>query len=237
MVSATLSDSERQSAPDVYARSVWAKLAAGALTAALSAWVVAVLPPLRGAIVIERGAAAVGLTLVGVALAVSPFLILGSARLLARGPNLLNPLWYWFFAISAGAGVNTLALLFLRDSVASVFALPAFGFAAVYLVHRLTRQLPSWGSALTFAAAGLGGEYAINAVLKGSWPFTALDLAAIALFAAMILLRAGAFARIRASLRRPHPKAGVTYAAMHLIALAEAPANKSSAVIEEEVRS
>jgi FtsH-binding integral membrane protein len=237
MVSAALSDSEPQSAPDTYMRSVWARLAAGAFTAGLSAWVVAMLPPLRGVILIERGPAAIGLTLIGVALAVSPFLIWASARFLARGPNLLNPLWYWLFAISAGAGVNTLTLLFLRDSVASVFALAAFGFAAVYLVHRLMRQLPPWGSALTFVAAGLGGEYAISGVLTRSWAVTAIGLGAVGVFAVMILLRAGAFARIRALLKRPHPKAGVTYAAMHLIALAEAPADKISAVVEEEVRS
>jgi hypothetical protein len=241
MASAAFSETELQPtpapAPDTYARTVWGRLAGGAFTAALSAWIVAMLPPLRGAVLIEHGPVAIGLTLIGVALAASPVLIWAGARLLSRGPNLLNPLWYWLFLVSAGAGANTLALLFLRDSIVSVFALAAFGFAAVHLIHRLTAHLPAWASALTFAAASLGLEYAINAVLKGTWPFTALDLCMIAFFALVIVMRAGGFARVRAALKRSHPKAGVTYAAMHLIGLANAPAAKSSAVVEEGLQS
>jgi hypothetical protein len=52
--------------------------------------------------------------------------------------------------------------------------------------------------------------------------FIALDLTAIGLFALLIALRAGAFARVRGALARPNAKAGATYAAMHLVALAEA---------------
>jgi FtsH-binding integral membrane protein len=237
MASAALSEPDPQSAqlaPDVYARAVWSKLAAGALAAALVALVEATLPPFRANILIESGAAAIGLTLFGVALAVSPVLIWIAARMLARGPNLLNPLWYWLFVIAAGASASTLALLFLRASVVSVFGLAALGFSATSLVHRLWRPAPSWISALMFLAAGLTGEFAINAVTKGTWPFIALDLSALAIFALMIVTRAGGFARIRAMLKRPHPKAGVTYAAMHLIGLAEAPASRAAAESPEQ---
>lgn len=245
MASAALSDPDRQTAPapvDIYARSVWGALAAGAFTAALSAWLVAMAPPLRGVLLIEQGEAAFGLTLLGVAVAASPLLIWAVARLVARGPNLLNPLWYWLYVIALGASANTLALLFLRDSVVSVFALTALGFASLSLAHRLWRQMPTWVSALIFVAAGLGGEYAINAVLKGTWPFTALDLGAIGVVTLTILARAGGFERVRTMLKRPHPKAGVIYAAMHLIGLAEARAvNANKTVVnnasEEEARS
>lgn len=225
MASAALSEPDPQSAPvapDTYARAVWGALAAGSITAALSAWSVAALGPLRASILIEHGPAAIGLTLLGVAVAASPVLIWAIARLLARGPNLLNPLWYWLYVIAVGASANTLALLFMRDSVVSVFVLAALGFASVSLVHRLWPQAPPWISALIFAAAGLVGEYVINAVLKGAWPFTALDLGALGVITLVILTRAGGIERIRARLKRPHPKVGVTYAAMHLIGLAEA---------------
>lgn len=246
MASAALSDPDRPTAPaasDIYARSVWGALATGAFTAALSAWLVAMALPLRAVLIIERGGAAIGLTLLGVAVAASPVIVWASARLLARGPNLLNPLWFWLYAITFGASANTLALLFMRDSIVSVFALTALGFTVVSLAHRLWRQMPSWVSALIFAIAGLGGEYAINAVLKGAWPFTALDLGALGVVTLTILARAGGFERVRAMLRRPHPKAGVIYAAMHLIGLAEARGPKSAAdttivnASEEEARS
>lgn len=244
MASAALSDPDRQSAaaaPDIYARSVWGALAAGAFTAALSAWIVAMAPPLRAVLLIERSETAFGLTVLGVAVAASPFFIWAVARLVARGPNLLNPIWYWLYVIAVGVAANTLALLFLRDSVVSVFVLTALGFASLSFAHRLWRHMPSWVSALIFAAAGLGGEYAINAVLKGTWPFTALDVGALAVVTVTILARSGGFERVRAMLKRPHPKAGVTYAAMHLIGLAEARAAKTTSTSvnasEEEARS
>jgi len=222
-------------APDIYARAIWARLAMGAFLAGLSAWAVAMIPPLRASLLIEHGAAAIGLTLWGVTLAALPVLIWACARVLARGPNLLNPLWYWFFVVAIGASANTLALLILRDSVVPVFALTALGFALIHLAHRLTQTIAPWVSAFVFAAAGAGGEYLINAVLKGSWPFTALDLTAIGLVALFVVPRSEAFARIRALLKRPHPKAGVTFAAMHVIGLANAP--RTPAIIEEGARS
>lgn len=241
MASAALSEPDtaetRPQAPDTYARAVWAKLAGGALLAALSAWAVAMLAPLRAGLLIEHGATAFGLTLAGVSVAASPVLIWLAARVLARGPNLLNPLWYWLFVVALGASANTLALLLLRDSVVSVFALATVGFVAVHVVHRLATNLAPVLSAAIFTAAAFAGEYAIDVVLKGTWPFTALDITAISVIALMIIMRAGAFARIRAMLRRPHPKAGVTYAAMHLIALAEAPKAQLETRIEEGERS
>lgn len=245
MASAALSESEHEdtTTPDTYARSVWGALASGAFAAAFVAWLSAMVPPLRASLLIEHGEAAIGLTLLGVAIAASPLIVWVSARLLARGPNLLNPLWFWLYAITLGASANTLALLFLRDSVVSAFALASLGFAAVSVAHRIWSPLPVWISALVFALFGAGGEYVINAVLKGTWPFTALDLGALGVIALTILLRAGGLERVRAMLKRPHPKAGVTYAAMHLIGLAEAPAAKparnttSLNASEEEARS
>lgn len=227
----------RPQAPGAYARAVWARLTGGALLAALSAWVVATLAPLRAGLLIEHDETAFGLTLAGVSVAASPVLIWAAARLLARGPNLLNPLWYWCFVVALGVGANTLALLFLRDSIVSVFAVATLGFVAVHVAHRLAVNLAPVVSAAIFAAAALAGEYVVNAVLKGTWPFTALDIIAISIIALMIVMRAGGFARIRTMLKRPHPKAGVTYAAMHLIALAEAPKAQAETRIEEGVRS
>ncbi len=246
MASAALSESERQAtapAPDIYARSVWGALAAGAFTAALVAWLVAMVPPLRASLLIEHSGAAIGLTLLGVSVAASPLIVWASARLLARGPNLLNPVWLWLYAIALGAGANALSLLFMRESAGSVFVLVALGFAAVSVAHRIWLQLPAWICAALFAATGAGGEFVINAVLKETWPSTALDLGALGVVTLMILLRASGFERIRAMLKRPHPKAGVSYAAMHLIGLAEAPAAKAARdtssvhASEEEARS
>ncbi len=225
MQSAALSEPGREAAsqaPETYARAVWGALASGAFVAALAAWMVAMLAPLRALLLIEHGSAAIGLTLLGVVLAASPVLIWMAGRLLARGPNLLNPLWYWLYVIALGAAANTLALLFLRDSVVSVFALTALGFTAVGLAHRLSSHLPSWICALIFTVTGLGGEYAINIALNGTWPFTALDVGALVVIALTVLMRADGFERVRAMLKRPHPKAGVTFSAMHLIGLAEA---------------
>lgn len=232
----------RQSARDttddglnLYLRAVWARLATGALFAALAAWIVATVPFLRSSILIEAREASIGLSLIGVALAASPLLIWAMARLFARAPNVINPVWYWPFAVSVGAASNTLAMLFMRHSVVSVFVLAAAGFICIHLAHRLVRQTPSWAAALIFITACVGGEWVINAVLDGAWPFIALDLAAIGLFALLIAVRAGAFARIREALPRPDAKAGVTYAAMHLINLAEARAPQS--MIKKEAMS
>lgn len=213
-----------------YLRAVWAKLAAGAFLAALTAWCVSMLAPLRAMLVIEHNDASLGLTLLGVSVAGAPFIVWAVARVFARGPNLINPIWYWLFVVAAGAAANTLAVLFLRDSVVSVFVLGALGFGAIYLARRIGLPAPPFVEALVFIAAALGGEWAINAVLKGSWPFTALDLCGIAVFAGLILLRAGAFVAIRRNLKRANAKAGVTYAAMHLITLANAPLVAAAAI-------
>lgn len=235
MASAAISEPNTASvAPDIYVRSVWSKLAAGAFLAAIVAWTITILPPLRAAILIEHGVAAIGLTLLGVALATAPVLIWVVARLLARRPNVLNPIWYWCFIVAAAVAANTLALLFLRESVAMAFALVALGFAAIGLVHRVARLMPAWACALVFAAIALLGEYAINVVLKAPRPFTPIDVVAICLFALMIAMRADAFPRIRAMLRRPTPKGGVTYAAMHLIALADAPTREPETAPKQE---
>lgn len=220
-----------------YLRAVWARLAAGALVAALAAWTLVMIPFVRASVLIEAGGASIGLTVAGVVLAASPFIIWAGARMFARGPNLLNPIWFWLFAIAAGAGANTLALLFLRDSVVSVFVLATIGFSAVWLAHYMARQTPAWLAALLFAGMGLGGEWIINAVLDGSWPFTALDLASIGFFALLIALRAPAFPRIHQELTRPSPKAGVTFGAMHLIALAEARIKRPISTIIKDTRS
>ena len=236
MAGAALSQSHAHSAPDaalnLYLRAVWSRLATGAFVAAVCAWLVAMLPPLRASILIEYGAASIGLTLVGVALAASVSLIWVGARLFARGPNLLNPVWFWFFCATAGAAGNALALLFLRESVVSMFALAAAGMAAVHIAHRFVRQLPSWASAILFAATGSGGEWMADSLLHRAWPYIAIDLAALAVLALLIAARADAFPAIQQSLSRPSPKAGVTYAAMHLIALADAPSAKITS--EEE---
>lgn len=207
---------------NLYRRAVWERLSAGAFSAALAAWLVATLPPLRASIVIEHNDASLGLTLFGVSVAAAPFVILAIARIFARGPNIINPLWYWLFIVTAGAAANALAVLYLRDSIVSVFVLAGLGFGAVALAHRIAAAPPVWACTLLFVATGLGGEWVVNAVLKGAWPFTALDLGAIAFFALLIAFRAGAFGRIRERLARPGIASGATFAAMHLIGLAKA---------------
>lgn len=226
-----------EGALNLFLRAVWARLASGALLAALAAWSLAMVPFLRVALLIEAQGIAIGLSLLGVALAASPFILWAAARVFARGPNLLNPLWFWLFAVSAGAGVNTLALLFLRDSVVSVFVLAASGFAALHLAHRLAHQIPNWAAACIFLAVGLAGEWIITAVLAATWPFIALDLAAIGLLGLLIMLRAGAFPHIRQAMTRPRGKTGVTYAAMHLLTLADARVAQPSHAITKETKS
>lgn len=227
-MSAAAPEAGSEIAPDrelnLYLRAVWARLAAGAFAAALSAWCVSVIPLLRSSIVIEHANVSLGLTLFGVSLVAAPFIIWAGARIFARGPNLLNPAWYWLFVIGAGAATNALAVLFLREAVVSIFISACIGFGAIQLAHRLADHVPSWLTALIFIGAALGGDWVIDAVLKEAWSFTALDIAAIAGLALLIAFRAGAFQRIRQNLKRPGAKgAGVTYAAMHLIALAAAP--------------
>lgn len=207
-----------------YLRAVWAKLAAGAFAAAFAALCVSMLAPLRAMLVIEHDGASLGFTLVGVSIAAAPFIVWAAARIFARGPNLLNPTWYWLFVVSAGAATNTLAMLFVRASVVSAFVLAGLGFGAIHLARRIGFAAAPFVEALLFVTTALGGEWIINAVSKGAWPFTAFDLAAIALFGCLISLRAGAFVAIRRNLKRAGPNAGVTYAAMHLITLANAPA-------------
>lgn len=210
-------------ARNLYLRAVWQQLSLGAFMAALAGGLVVMLPPLRASIIIEHGGVSLGLTILGVSLVAAPFVIWAVARVFARGPNFVNPLWYWLFVIAAGAASNTLAVLFFRDSVISAFVLVGLGFAAVALAHRVTQAPPIWVSVLLFIAVGLGGEWIINATLKETWPFVSLDLGVVALFALLIAFRANAFDRIRDKLRRPRAASGATFAAMHLIALANAP--------------
>lgn len=228
MLSATAATPSREPTPEralnLYRRAVWKRLSAGAFSAALAAWLVAMLPPLRAAIVIERNDASLGLTLVGVSLVAAPFITWALARVFARGPSIINPFWYWLFVIAAGAAANTLAVLYLRDSVVSVFVLAGLSSGAIALAHRIVAAPPLWACLLLFVATGLGGEWIINTVLKGSWPFTALDLSAIALFAVLIACRGGAFDRIRQAMTHSGIASGATFAAMHLITLANAPA-------------
>jgi FtsH-binding integral membrane protein len=228
MASAALSPAALPEAPGteikLYVRAVWAKLGAGAFFAAATAWLAAMAPPLRSAIILERDGEIVGLGVLGVALAASPLLIWAAARVLARAPMpLVTPFLFWLLAAATGAAANTLALLFLHDSVVSVFVLAAVGFAAINLAHRVLRQPPAWTSAALFLAVSLAGGSTINAVLHGTWAFTAVDLAALGIFTLLIAARGGALARICATLARPNAKSGVTFAAMHVLTLANVP--------------
>ena len=95
-------------------------------------------------------------------------------------------------------------------------------------------QIPNWAAACIFIAVALTGEWILNAVLATTWPFIALDLAAIGLLGLLIMLRAGAFPHIRQAMTRLRGKAGVTYAAMHLLTLADARVAQPSRAFTKE---
>jgi FtsH-binding integral membrane protein len=238
MTSAALSPTAASATSDaglnLYLRAVWARLGAGALAAAFSAWLVAALTPLRAAIVLEQSGHIVGLSLFGVTLAGLPFIIWAGTRAFARS-SLPSAPSFWLFAVAAGAGANALALLFLQASVVSIFVIAAAGFGALHMAHWLVRQTPTWLTALVFIAVGLTAEWIINAVLAGSWPFIALDLAAIGFLALLIVLRAGDFARIHQDMSHSNVKEGAAFAAMHLITLAQARSDQHISINEEEL--
>lgn len=220
-----------------FLRSVWLRLAAGALMAAFCAWLVAFFAPLRNLLIISVRGEAIGLSLAGVGVVAAPLLLWILVRLLARAPTpIVAGALFWLFAIMTGFAVNSLSFLFFADSTVSVFVLAAAGFAALGLVQVfLPRPAPSVVAALVFAATGCAGAYAITTILPSTWPFIAADIAGVLALALVVAGRAGGLAhRYERFADRRGWATLVNYGALYALALAyPARAHISSDQIKE----
>jgi FtsH-binding integral membrane protein len=205
-----------------YLRAVWARLMRSFLLAAFCAWIIALLGPLRGALIISERAHPIGLTLLGLAFVAAPLVLWACARLFARLAGMWSGLLLWAFAASSGIAANTLFFLTVEDSIVSVFVLAALGYGAVYLLHRLARAPPPTLGALVFAAVAFAGAYLIAQVLPSTWPFIAADIAGVALLAVLMLARAGALDRAAERHALLRDRSGrVAYGALTMLCLAE----------------
>lgn len=206
-----------------FLRSVWLRLAGGALMAAFCAWLVAFVAPLRGLLIISVRGEAIGLSLAGVAVAAAPLILWLLVRVLARAPTpIVAGALFWLFAIMTGLAANTLLLLFLGDSIVSVFVLAAAGFATIALAQMsLARPAPGIVAALVFAAAGAGGAYAIAALMPSTRPSIAADIAGVLALALVVAGRAGGLAHCHARfVERRGRETLVNYGALYALALA-----------------
>lgn len=205
----------------LYLRAVWARLMRGAMLAAFCAWIVAMLGPVRGFLIITERGHPIGLSLLGLAIVAAPLILWVCARLFARLAGIWSDLLFWAFAATCGIAVNTLAFLTVSDSVVSVFVLAGLGYGAINLLHRLVKPTPSALSALTFAAAALAGGYLITLVLPSGWPFVAADIAGVTLLAVLVLLRTPALERAADRLAPPPNRSGrVSFGALAMLGLA-----------------
>ncbi len=211
-----------ENARGLYLRAVWARLMRSFFLAAFSAWIVALLGPLRGALIITERAHPIGISLLGLALVAAPLILWACARLFARLAGAWSGLLLWAFAATLGVAANILFFLTVGDSLVSVFVLGALGYGAIYVLQRLTRAPHAALSALVFAATGLAGVYLISSVLPSTWPFIAADIASVALLAALVIGRAGALDRAALRLAPVRERSGrVAYGALTMLCLAE----------------
>jgi FtsH-binding integral membrane protein len=206
-----------------FLRSVWLRLAGGALLAAFCAWLAAFAAPLRDLLIISVRGEPIGLSLAGVGVAAGPLLLWILVRIFARAPTpILAGALFWLFAITTGFAANTLFFLFFADSTVSVFVLAAAGFAALALVQLVLPQpTPSIVAALVFAAVGCAGAYGITTVLPSRWPFIAADIAGVLPLALVVASRAGGLAqRYERFAHRSGWATLVNYGALYALALA-----------------
>lgn len=206
-----------------FIRSVWLRLAGGALMAAFCAWLVGFAAPLRNLLIINVGGEAIGLSLAGVGVAAAPLILWILVRVFARAPTpIVAGALFWLFAIMTGLAANTLFHLFFGDSTVSVFVLAAAGFAALALVQRfLAQPTSSIVAALVFVAVGGAGAYAIASVLPGAWPSIAADIAGVLALALVVASRAGGLAhRYERFADRRGWATLVNYGALYALALA-----------------
>jgi FtsH-binding integral membrane protein len=223
-VAAAASSARRDaSALPRFLRSVWLRLAGGALLAAFCAWLVAFAAPLRDLLIISVRGEPIGLALAGVGVAAAPLLLWILVRIFARAPTpIVAGALFWLFAIMTGLAANTLFFLFFADSTVSVFVLAAAGFAALALVQLfLPQPTPSIVAALVFAAVGCAGAYGITTVLPSTWPFLAADIAGVLTLALVVASRAGGLAqRYERFADRRGWATLVNYGALYALALA-----------------
>jgi len=206
-----------------FLRSVWLRLAGGALMAALCAWLVAFAAPLRNLLIISVRDEAIGLSIAGVGVASAPLILWVLVRVLARAPTpIVAGALFWLFAIMTGLAANTLFHLFFGDSIVSVFVLAAAGFGALALVQRfLSQPPPSIVAAMVFAAVGCAGAYVITTLLPSTWPFIAADIAGVLALALVVAGRAGGLAhRYERFAARRGWATLVNYGALYALALA-----------------
>jgi len=208
----------------LYLRLVWLKLAVGSLFAALCAWLVAFVAPLRQAIIISWDGHALGLSVAGLLFVVAPTLLCIFARAFVRAPTaLMSGALFWMFAATIGIAANVLFLLFSGDSTVSAFVLAAAGFGGLALAQALSPQ-PLAGAVAggVFAATGLGGAYAVASVWPSAWPFIATDVAAIVFIALIIALRARGLVRSHEIYaERRGARALVDFGALYALGLAD----------------
>jgi FtsH-binding integral membrane protein len=216
----------------LYLRLIWLNLAAGSILAAFCAWLVAVVTPLRLALIITLDGHALGMSAAGILIVAAPILLWIFTRVFVRAPTaLVGGALFRMFAVAIGAAVNALFFLFAGDSAVSVFVLAAAGFGVLALAQRLSpHPLPGLAAGGVFAATGLGGAYAIASVLLSTWPFITADVTAIVLMASIIALRAGGLVRTHETYaERRGWRALVNYGALYVLGLADLAPNRHPA--------
>jgi hypothetical protein len=167
---------------------VYMKVIGGLVLSAGIAWCVAYVPALRDLFFTTVPGEAVGLTLAGVILLVSPVLVLMLAALLVRDHTARGTGWlYWSVAALVGGSLSVLALVYTGAALVSTFLVTAGAFAGLSLWGYVTgRNLAALGNFLTMALFGLILAMVVNLFFRSPGASLVMDLLGVLIFAGLI---------------------------------------------------
>jgi len=175
-----------------YMQSIYNKVAGGLLVAAAFAYATSSVPGVREHLVTVAATGASPhapvLTGLGVGVALAPLLaVVFVGQVLRRPTAARTGALYWGVAALVGASLGLLTLQFSGASIATAFAVSAFGFGALSLFGYATRRdLTALGGFLLMGAMGLIASLILNLLLHSPLIASVINAVGVLVFGGLV---------------------------------------------------
>ena len=166
---------------------VYNKMALGLVLSAALAFVTSQVAPVRDLLFrVNAEGTLVGLTLLGMAVAIAPVVVLLFGRMAVRQTPQSSGIVYWLVVALFGASLGDLALIYRIGSIFETFLITATAFGGLSLIGYTTKKdLSGFGSFLVMGVFGLIIASLVNIFLHSSAIAFAVNVLGLLIFAGL----------------------------------------------------